>query len=95
MIVFAHIKDMPNYANSGHKLQQQIRIIQRDFFKKGDVEELLWDDLSSRIFVSLNNPIFTIQVDDRTPIEKLVGKPAPGTVERLEEDIKKIEKRKR
>lgn len=95
MIVFAHIKDMPNYANSGHKLQQQIRIIQRDFLKKGDVEESLWDDLSSRIFVSLNNPIFNIQVDDRTPIEKLVGKPAPGTVERLEEDIKKIEKRKR
>ncbi len=95
VIVFAHIKDMPNYSNSGHKLQQQIRLIQHDFLKKGEIEESLWTDLSSRIFVSLNNSIFNIQVDDRTPIEKLVGKPAPGTVERLEADIQTIEKSKR
>lgn len=92
IILFAYIKDMPDYANSGHKLQNQIRRILNDFFTKGGIEESLWPSLSSRLFVSINNPIFNFVIDDRTPLEKLKGKPAPGTVERLEEAINSIQK---
>ena len=44
---------------------------------------------------TMGKEVHTLQeelMDDRTPIEKLVGKLAPGTAERLEEDIQKIAK---
>lgn len=67
VILFAYIKDMPDYANSGHKLQNQIRRIQNVFLTKGGIEESLWASLSSRIIVSINNSIFNFVVDGRTP----------------------------
>lgn len=67
VILFAYIKDMPDYANSGHKLQNQIRKIQNVFLTKGGIVESLWASLSSRIIVSINNSIFNFVVDGRTP----------------------------
>ena len=51
-------------------------------------------NLAQRIFVTFNDSCFNVQVDDRTPMEQLMGKSAPGTVERFVEDAETIKKNK-
>ena len=72
-----------------------MRQVKNHFLSQGDVDESERQNLTQRIFVSINDPIFNIQIDDRTPIDKLMGKSAPGTVERLEETIEAITKKSR
>ena len=74
---------MPSYANHGPKLQDKMRQ-QVDFFlKQGGIEEPTRRNLQQRVFVSFNDPIFNFRIDDRTPIEKLLDKGAPGTINNI------------
>lgn len=86
IVLFAYESNMPNYANNGHKLEYRMRQKRDEFLTKGDMIDPVKRDLAQRIFVSFNDPIFNIQIDDRSPMEKLMGKSAPGTVERFIEN---------
>lgn len=95
VIIYAHNSKAVDFANSGHKRENLMRQVKNHFLSQGDVDESERQNLTQRIFVSINDPIFNIQIDDRTPIDKLMGKSAPGTVERLEETIEAITKKSR
>ena len=90
VIIYAHESNAINFANSGHKRENLMRQKKNYFLSQGGVEESERQSLSQRIFVSINDPIFNIQVDDRTPEDKLLGKSAPGTVERLMETMETL-----
>lgn len=90
LIIYTHQEKAIDFANNGPKKENQMRQ-KRDFFlRQGGVDESERMGLAQRIFVSINDPIFNIQVDDRTPEEKLMGKSVPGTAERLAEDLQAI-----
>lgn len=92
IIIYAHVDKTTDFSNSGHKMEYLMRQVKDHFLSQGGVDESERQRLAQRIFVSINDPIFNIQIDDRTPVEKLMGKSAPGTVERLEETIREINK---
>lgn len=92
IILFAYEPKMPDYANNGHKLENKMRQKRDEFLTKGGVSDPEKINLASRIFVTFNDPCFNIQVDDRSPMEQLMGKSAPGTVERFTEDAEAIRK---
>lgn len=93
IVLFAYEPNMPNYANNGHKRELKMRQIREDFLTKGSISDHDKRILSERIFVSFNDPCFNIQIDDRSPMEQLMGKPAPGTIERFAEDAEAIRKK--
>lgn len=90
VVMFTHENKAINFANSGHKKENMMRQKKDFFLSQGgvDVSERL--GLIDRIFVSINDPIFNIRVDDRTPGEKLMGKSAPNTIERFVETLEAI-----
>ncbi len=87
VVIFEHSTDINNYSNSGPKLQNKKRQTIRRFLKQGGVDETTMNSLLNRVYVSINDPIFNIQIDDRTPEEMLLGRSAPGTAERLAENL--------
>ena len=84
-VLFSHSDRIIDFANSGHKIERLKRRIKDQFLSKGGLKEPAKQSVSERIFVSINNPIFNIQIDDRTEMDKLMGKSAPGTVQRFVE----------
>lgn len=92
IILFAYESKMPNYANNGHKLENKMRQIRDEFLTKGGISDPEKRNLAQRIFLSFNDPAFSILVDDRTPREQLIGKPALGTVKRFVEDVEALRK---
>ena len=87
IILFSYESDLPNFANNGHKLQNKMRQRIDEFLTKGGISDPEKRNLEQRIYVSINDSIFNMMVDDRTPVEQLLGKSAPGTVERFVENI--------
>lgn len=90
VILFAHESKMANYANNGHKLQYKMNVKKDEFLSRGGVPDSERQNMAQRIYVSFNDPIFNIQIDDRSPMEQLMGKSVPGTVERFAEDAESI-----
>lgn len=82
VILFSYVPDMPNYANNGPKRQRKMRQVVDMFLTQGGFDELIRQRLMSRVLVSLNDPIFNIQIDDKTPIEQLMSNPVFGKIER-------------
>ena len=68
LIIYAYAGEMPNYSNSGHKLQNIMRLEKEKLLSKGGVEDSLRQQLAQRIFVAINDPIFNIKV---LPIRKI------------------------
>ena len=69
IILFVYISDIPDYSNSGHKLQQRMRQIKDVFLAKGGIEEPDKHKLAQRVFVTINDPIFNVKIDDRSPMD--------------------------
>jgi len=90
VIIYSYVDKMPNFANNGHKLEYQMQLAKDKLLSNTGLEEPLKSSIAQRIFVSINDSIFNIKVDDRTPEETLMGKSAPNTLERLVETIEAI-----
>lgn len=73
LIIFAHADKMPNYANSGHKLQNMMRREINNLLSKGDVDNSLKQQLSQRIYVSINGSIFNIKINNVQSSGPLTG----------------------
>ena len=52
-----------------------MRRVKDHFLLQGGAQEKEKSPLAQRIYVSLNDPIFNIHVDNRTPIERLIDTP--------------------
>lgn len=63
VILFSHINNMPNYSNSGHKLQNQMKQIRDGFLDKGGLGVTTKQGVEKRVLVILNDGIFNIQVN--------------------------------
>ena len=94
IILFAFEPNLPNYANDGPKLENKMRKKRDELLTQGGISDPDKRNLAQRIFVTFNDSCFNVQVDDRTPMEQLMGKSAPGTVERFVEDAETIKKNK-
>ena len=92
IILFSYEPNLPNFANNGHKLQNKMRQKRDEFLTKGGISDPEKRNLEQRIYVSINDIIFNLMVDDRTPMEQLIGKSAPGTVERFVENLEAMRK---
>ena len=79
-VLFSHSDRTIDFANAGHKLERLRRRIKDQFLSKGGLKEPAKQSVSERIYVSITDPIFNIQIDDRTVVDKLMVESAPGTV---------------
>ena len=75
VVLFKFVDSLPNYSNNGHKRQDYMRRVKDHFLLQGGAQEKEKSPLAQRIYVSLNDPIFNIHVDNRTPIERLIDTP--------------------
>lgn len=66
VILYLFMKDNINYSNNGHKLQQKRREFAEKLLVQGGIAESERNMLSARIYVSINDPIFNIHINERT-----------------------------
>lgn len=64
VIIFLYVPNMPDYSNSGHKLQNERRKVITKFLNQGGLRESEQSTIENRIYVSINAPIFKIHIDD-------------------------------
>lgn len=62
VIIFWHEDKLPNYSNSGPKLENLKRRVVNNFLAQGGIENPTRAELAKRIYVSVNDPIFDIQI---------------------------------
>ena len=64
VIIFWHEDDFPNYSNSGPKLENLKRRVVNHFLAQGGIENPTRTELANRVYVSVNDPIFNIQIKE-------------------------------
>lgn len=74
VIVFAHSKKNIDFSNSGHKRENLMRQIKNHFLSQGGVDEPDRLRLSQRIYVSINDSIFNIEIVDKAIIDAFMDK---------------------
>lgn len=90
VIIFWYVNDFPDFSNGGPKLQRIINEVKDMFLSKGGIGKGDLGIFRNRVYVAINKPIFNFRVDDRTPLERLTGKSAPGTLERFVEEAEML-----
>ena len=63
VILFEYVKDLPSYANHGHKLQHLMRQHADHFLIQGGIDEFKRQQLANRVYVSINDSLFDIRIE--------------------------------
>lgn len=77
VILFVHKPDIIDYSNNGHKRQRVIRYIANRLLTQGEVAEPERKNLLGRIYVSINDSIFGIHIDEVSLLERQVLNTTP------------------
>ncbi len=64
VIIFWHVEKLPDYSNSGPKLENLKRRVANYFLDQGGIEGPSRAELAKRVYVSVNDPIFNIQISN-------------------------------
>lgn len=64
IILFSYFNNIPDFSNSGPKLQEIMRQIKDLFLSKSEIEKSMRSILAKRIYVSINAPIFNFKIDN-------------------------------